>query len=221
MSVLIDCILALILALCAFVGYKKGFVDALSKLISYLIAFTLANKLYLFAAKWIAELPMLRDMLTEDPFSEKLTFLDSFNLHFETIRENLFFVGGQAETEAAKALTDHAAAALIASTLGFLATFIVALLLLKLILMLLNSVITHIVVLKQVNGILGAIVGLLNGFFWTWVVTNVFMKFLLPMLTERFPGVFVAEIAESVIIQLCTRINPITYIIWFINFIFH
>ena len=38
---------------------------------------------------------------------------------------------------------------------------------------------------------------------------------------EKWPSVFVAEIAESVIVQLCTKINPITYLIYFINFIFH
>ncbi len=221
MSVLFDVILALILAICAFIGYKHGLIKALSKFISYLISFTVANQLYTLLAGLFLKLPFLEAMLSEEPFAEKLTFLDQFTASFDQFKANIGFMGNAAEMEAAGASVDNAVAILIACVAGFILTFILAALLMKLILMLLDGVISKLPVLGQINGILGAVFGLLNGFFWTWLVTNVFVRFLLPTLVENFPNVFVMEIQNSIIVQLCTKINPITYIIWFINFIFH
>ncbi len=221
MSVLFDVILALILAICAFIGYKHGLIKALSKFISYLISFTVANQLYTLLAGLFLKLPFLEAMLSGEPFAEKLTFLDQFTASFDQFKANIGFMGNAAEMEAAGASVDNAVAILIASVAGFILTFILATLLMKLILMLLDGVISKLPVLGQINGILGAVFGLLNGFFWTWLVTNVFVRFFLPTLVEKFPNVFVMEIQNSIIVQLCTKINPITYIIWFINFIFH
>ena len=221
MSVLFDIILAFILALCCFIGYKQGLIRALSKFISYLISFTLANNLYFLLAKLLIKIPFLSEMLYGEPFAEKMSFLDRMDVSFAEIKENIL-VFGDAETMAtARAILDNAIAVMISSLLAFILTFIIAALLMKLLLFLLSGLISKIPVLKQVNGILGGLFGLLNGFFWTWIVTNTFVRLLLPTLMEKWPSVFVAEIAESVIVQLYTKINPITYLISFINFIFH
>jgi uncharacterized membrane protein required for colicin V production len=50
MSVLLDIILAFILAVCTFIGYKHGLIRTLSKFISYIVAFTLANNFYVVVA---------------------------------------------------------------------------------------------------------------------------------------------------------------------------
>ncbi len=221
MSVILDLILALILTICVFIGYKRGLVHALSKFISYLISFTLANKLYFLLAKMIIRLPFLEGMLAGEPFAESMTFLDRVSYTFDTIKATFTVYGDEATVTAAKAACDHAVAILIASVLAFIASFIIALLLMKLLLLVLDGLIQKIPVIKQINGVLGGLFGLLNGFFWTWFITNAFVRFLLPTLTEKFPSVFVMEIADSLIVQLCTKINPITYLIWLINFIFH
>lgn len=221
MSVLFDIILALILAICAFIGYKHGLIRTLSKFISYIVSFTLANKLYFLLAKLIIKLPILNDMLYEDPYAKSMTFLDRLDLSFSQIKENIAVFGDEATINAAKLILDHAIAVMIASAIAFVLTFIIGTLLMKLLLFLLNGLIEKLPVLKQVNGILGGIFGLLNGFFWTWSITNIFVQFLLPTLMEKWPTVFVMEIANSFVVQLCTKINPITYLIALINFIFH
>ena len=221
MSVLFDIILALILAICVFIGYKRGLVHTLSKFLSYIISFTLANKFYVLLAKVFIRLPFLEAMLSEEPFTESMTFLDRFNLCFEEIKENIVIFGNDTVMANAKLIVDNAVSVMIASTMAAILTFVIAVLLLKLVLWLLDGLITKIPVLKQVNGALGGLFGLLNGFFWTWLVTNAFVQFLLPTLMEKFPNVFVTEIADSFIVQLCTKINPITYLIALINFIFH
>ncbi|MBQ8419817.1 MAG: CvpA family protein [Clostridia bacterium] len=221
MSVLFDIILALILAICVFIGYKRGLVHTLSKFLSYIISFTLANKFYVLLAKVFIRLPFLEAMLSEEPFTESMTFLDRFNLCFDEIKENIVIFGNDTVMANAKLIVDNAVSVMIASTMAAILTFVIAVLLLKLVLWLLDGLITKIPVLKQVNGALGGLFGLLNGFFWTWLVTNAFVQFLLPTLMEKFPNVFVTEIADSFIVQLCTKINPITYLIALINFIFH
>lgn len=221
MSVLFDIILALILALCVFIGYKRGLVHTLSKFLSYIISFTLANKFYVLLARVLIRLPFLEAMLSEEPFTESMTFLDRFSFCFDEIKENIVILGNDTAMANAKLIVDNAVSVMIASAMAAILTFIVAVLLLKLVLWLLDGLITKIPVLKQVNGALGGLFGLLNGFFWTWLVTNAFVRFLLPTLMEKFPNVFVTEIADSFIVQLCTKINPITYLIALINFIFH
>ncbi len=221
MSVLFDVILALILAICVFIGYKRGLVHTLSKFLSYIISFTLANKFYVLLARVFIRLPFLEAMLSEEPFTESMTFLDRFNLCFDEIKENIVIFGNDTVMANAKLIVDNAVSVMIASTMAAILTFVIAVLLLKLVLWLLDGLITKIPVLKQVNGALGGLFGLLNGFFWTWLVTNAFVQFLLPTLMEKFPNVFVTEIADSFIVQLCTKINPITYLIALINFIFH
>ncbi len=221
MSIFLDIILAFILAVCIFVGYKHGLIRTLSKFLSYLISFTLANNLYVLIAKLIVKLSFFKTLLHEEPFSEKMTFLDRFSLSFDQIKENLFVLGDEAVMKAAEETVDNAIAIMISSALAFVLSFIIALLLMKLVLWLLNDLITKIPVLKQINGILGGLFGLLNGFFWTCCIAHVFVQFLLPILMEKWPTVFVNELSQSLIIQLCTTINPITYLIAFINFIFH
>ena len=220
MSVLFDVILALILIVCAVIGYKHGLVRTLSKFLSYLISFTLANKLYYLLARLFAAIPLFEEMITEDPYVRSMTFLDRVTDAAHVISENVLAIG-VGEAEAARALVDEAVAVLITSTLAFVISFVAALLILKLVFFLMNDALTKIPVLRQINGILGGLFGLCNGFFWTWMVTNAFVRFLLPTLTEKWPTLFVTEISESLIVQFCTKVNPITYLIRLINFIFH
>ena len=69
------------------------------------------------------------------------------------------------------------------------------------------------------NGILGAVMGFLNGSIWTWAIANLFVKAFLPSLNRINPDIFSMEIAESFIVTLCTKINPVTYILQFISWI--
>ncbi len=220
MAILIDVLLLLILVICAFIGYKHGLVRTLSKFLSYIIAFTLANKFYYLLASLIARIPLFEEMISGEPYAESMTFMDRISYSVELIRENAIF-GSKESMEAAKVIVDEAVAVIITSALAVIVSFFASLLLLNLLFFILEGVMAKIPVVKQINGVLGGVFGLLNGFFWTWVVTNTFVRFLLPTLVEKFPSVFVSEIADSLVVQFCTTINPITYLIWLINFIFH
>lgn len=51
MSVLFDIILIIILAVCAVIGWKKGFIRALRGFITYILSFAVANTLYRVVGK--------------------------------------------------------------------------------------------------------------------------------------------------------------------------
>ncbi|MBQ3489545.1 MAG: CvpA family protein, partial [Clostridia bacterium] len=118
-----------------------------------------------------------------------------------------------------KAVLGNCLAEILATLISFAVVFIITLILIKLIFFALDFLIKKIPVVKQANGVLGAVAGLLNGFIWTWAVSNIFVKFVLPLLNYFEPNIFIMEIADSYIINLCTKINPITYLFWLINLI--
>ncbi len=221
MSILFDLILLAILGLCAFIGYKLGLIRTLKKFICYIISFTIANKLYVLLAKLFVKMSFLEKLLAGEPFAESMTALDRIQYSFDQIKENIVIFDKPEVVEAAAAIRNHNVAILISSALAFVLTFIIATVLVKLLLMLCNNLIAKIPVVKQANGILGAIFGLLNGFFWTWTILNIVVKFFLSTLAENWPSAFVEGLTNSWIVHFCTTINPVTYLISLINFIFH
>ena len=222
MTILFDVILIAILVLCAIIGWKRGFLRALGGFVSYIIAFAIANKFYRLFAKWIIEIPFLKNMITDvemPVISENATFLDKVKIIFEYISEKATISDLDASAETVKAIINNYVAELLASLLGFIIMFALTWIVLKLILWILELIVDKTPVIRQANGILGSVIGLCNGFFWTWALSNMFVRFALPILSEKWPTVFVAEIADSFIVHLCTEINPITYLFLLINLI--
>jgi uncharacterized protein YacL len=132
-----------------------------------------------------------------------------------------FFTGDivqDGNVETTTAVMKNYLAETLTMIISFVLVFVVALLLLKLVFRLLDSVIKKLPLIKQCNGLLGAIIGFLNGSVWTWAIANIFVA-LLPVLNTWNPNLFSMEIADSFIIMLCTKINPITYIFRFINWL--
>ncbi len=218
MALIIDIVLLLILALCVYFGWKNGFVKTMSKFLTYTISFALANALNKFVAPYIKKLPFLSNMITENAaFPEieaEATFLDKLKILFAFWKEDVIANGN---AEASKALFKNCFAEMLATVIAFIAIFIVALLLIKLIFFVLDKFIQKIPIVNKLNGVLGAVSGLLNGFIWTWLASNIFINFLLPVLNYFNPDIFIMEIANSYILTLCTKINPITYLFWLIN----
>ena len=120
-----------------------------------------------------------------------------------------------------EAILNNYIAELLASIIGFVVVFLVTVLILKLLLWILDMIVSRTPVIRQANGLLGCLIGLLNGFFWTWMISNVFVNFALPFLSDRWPTVFVSEMADSFVVGLRTKINPITYLFMLINLIFN
>jgi len=222
MSVLFDVILIIILSVCALIGWKKGFVRALRGFVTYIVSFAVANTLYRVVAKSVIKLSFLQKMITDVEMPEvsaNATFLDKMSEIIKYISGKASFSDVDKTAETVKAIINNYIAELLASVIGFIVIFIVMVLILKLLLWILDMVVSKTPVIRQANGLLGSIVGLLTGLFWTWIISNVFVNFALPILNEKWPTVFVSEIADSFIVNLCTKINPITYLFMLINLI--
>ena len=220
MAFVVDIALIAVLALCVFFGWKNGFIKTVGKFLTYILAFVFANLLWKFVAPFVGKLPFIQNLITEGvegpTFEEGAAFMDKLKTMFTYFTGDMI-ENGNAENTAA--VMNNYLAETLTMIISFALVFIVSMLLLKLVFHLLNSIISKIPVVKQVNGILGAVVGFLNGSIWTWAITNLFVKAFLPTLNRINPSVFSMEIADSFIVTLCTKINPITYIFQFISWL--
>lgn len=222
MSVLLDVILIAVLAVCVVIGWRRGFIRALRGFVTYIISFAVANSLYRVIAKSIITLPFLQNMITDVEMPElpaNATFMDKVSTIVKYISEQTEGTGSQDISETIQAVINNYIAELLAAIIGFIVIFLVMVLVLKLLLWILDMVVSRMPIIRQANGLLGCLIGLLNGFFWTWMVSNVFVNFALPLLNDKWPTVFVPEMADSFVVNLCTKINPITYLFMLINLI--
>ncbi len=222
MSVLLDVILIAVLAVGVVIGWRRGFIRALRGFVTYIISFAVANSLYRVIAKSIITLPFLQNMITDVEMPElpaNATFMDKVSTIVKYISEQTEGSGSQDISETIQAVINNYIAELLAAIIGFIVIFLVMVLVLKLLLWILDMVVSRTPIIRQANGLLGCLIGLLNGFFWTWMVSNVFVNFALPLLNDKWPTVFVPEMADSFVVNLCTKINPITYLFMLINLI--
>ena len=219
MAFIVDIVLATVLALCIFFGWKNGFVKAISGFLTYILSFAIANLCWKWIAGFVGTIPFIKNMVTEGvegpAFEEGATFMDKLQAMMA------FFTGDivqDGNVETTTAVMKNYLAETLTMIISFVLVFVVALLLLKLIFRLLDSIIKKLPLIKHCNGLLGAIIGFLNGSVWTWAIANIFVA-LLPALNTLNPNLFSMEIADSFVITLCTKINPITYIFRFINWL--
>ena len=220
MALIVDIALIAVLALCVFLGWKKGFIHAISKFLTYILSFVFANIFWKYLAVYVGRIPFIQDLITEGvegpTFEKGTSFVEKLKTMFTFLAGDMIQNGN---TDNTTAVMNNYLAEILTMVISFAIIFIVALILLKLAFRLLDSIIKKLPVIKQANGILGAIVGFLNGSIWTWAIANLFVKAFLPSLNKVNPTIFSMEIAESFIVTLCTKINPITYILQFISWI--
>ena len=220
MALIVDIILVTVLLCCVYAGWKNGFIKALGGFFSYVLSFALANVLDDLFVPLVRKIPILSRMITEGAempdFTGSMTFLDKMKVLLRFLSEDLMADG---EAEATQIAMKNCLAEILVAIIAFIAVFAIVLILIKLLLWALDFLIRKIPVISQANGVLGAAVGLFNGFIWTWAISNIFVKFLLPVLNHFEPEFFIMEIADSYIINLCTKINPITYLFQLINMI--
>ena len=218
MALIVDIVLLAILALCVFFGWKNGLIKTLGGFLSYVVSFAIANAVHKFIVPYVQKIPFLANMITENAaapeFAPDATFFDKLKTLFAFIADDVIKNGN---TDASKAVFNNCLAEILTTVISFAGVFIAALLLIKLVFFILDKFVKKIPVIKQANGLLGAVAGLLNGFIWTWGASNIFIKFLFPILHYIKPDVFAMEFADSFVLSICTKINPITYLFWLIN----
>lgn len=219
MALTIDILLIFILVGCIFWGWKKGFVKSMSSFLCYTVAFALANGINKFFAPYVRKLPFLSNMITEGvtipEFEPNATFFDKLKVLFSYLTNDMMQDGN---ADASKALLKNWLAEMLSVAIAFAVIFAVVWLLMKLLFFVLDKSIQKIPFINKANGFLGAVAGLLNGFIWTWFAAMIFINIVIPVLHYINPDLFLLEVSDSFVLTFCTKINPIKYLFWLINF---
>ncbi len=208
MSACLDIILIAIVAVFAVVGTKRGFIKSVSGYVSHLIAFILTLAFYKRFTVVVKRLPFLDNMITDAPMPD-FGGADGFMGKIKMIVDHI--ISSDDVDATSKAVMNNLIADVIATVISFAVLLIGFLLVLKLLFLLLNLV-AQAPVIKQANGVLGLVFGVLIGSFWAWIAANLFGNILFPLLNAKWPDVFMDDMLTSLVYRLCTDINPMTYI---------
>lgn len=200
MEFIIDIILALILATCLIIGWKKGFVKSLMDLASNLIAFIVARVVSVQAAPTIysqyfetkARDTLVRELASAgssasaqvqsalDSIPEALNgFFDLIGTDKESLVDLLSQNLDQAGSETLDVLMTNVVSPVFTAVIKlvvFVAVFAVAVLVLKLLTLLLDKL-TELPAIKQANELFGLLFGAVKG-----VIVVVFVCFALELL---------------------------------------
>lgn len=200
MEFIIDIILALILATCLIIGWKKGFVKSLMDLASNLIAFIVARVVSVQAAPAIysqyfetkARDTLVRELASAgssasaqvqsalDSIPEALNgFFDLIGTDKESLVDLLSQSLDQAGSETLDVLMTNVVSPVFTAVIKlvvFVAVFAVAVLVLKLLTLLLDKL-TELPAIKQANELFGLLFGAVKG-----VIVVVFVCFALELL---------------------------------------
>lgn len=211
---IIASVMVIIIAISAFIGMKKGFIRMVAGFIEYVVSFLLA---YVFCSKlavYIKKIPFIAKMVSEAemPSLEGMTLGEKIKFVIDYIVDNAFAKGADTATAEAAAIVKNYIASIISTVIAFIAIFIATLLLQKLIVLLLDLV-AKAPVLKQLNGGLGFLFGLMCGSFWTWLLANIFVKVALPVLCAKFPETFSETLASGAVMTFFLKINPVSLVL--------
>lgn len=231
MFIIIDVILVAILVICMIVGWKKGFIDEILRLLSGLIAFFIA----LFLTPHVA--PVLNDNLfygrISGYMSEKMDdidrekdgdifgsgsaneafrdLLEKLGADYEQIKESVTERAEKNDEEVKQSITEKAAKPVsyaIAYAISFIVIFLLAILLLWLLRHVLNLA-AKLPVIKTANQILGLVVGALFGVLIIWVISAM-LKLGLPYLSNMAPKIFPSDLFErSYVLRMTYYLNAL------------
>lgn len=208
MSACLDIILIAIVAVFAIIGAKRGFIRSISGYVSHLIAFILALSFYKRFMVVVKRIPFISGMITDTKMPE-FTGADGF---MEKIKMIINYIIFSDDVDAAsKAVMNNLVADVLATVISFAVLLVAFLIVMKLVFSLLELIATA-PVIKQANGVLGLVFGVLIGSFWAWIVASLFGNLLFPILNAKWPDVFMEDMLTSFVYKLCTDVNPMTYI---------
>lgn len=218
MYLAVDAVLVAVIALSAFIGYKKGFIDEILDLVSGIVAF--------FAAYFLTPLaaPYVNDHFLFDKISQKAadlingliagsggdvfgdgsanetfrSIVGKFGADYDVIKDRFTGMMSQQSAKAVSAISTHIAKPVsyaLSYALCFIIIFIAALFILWLIKRLLDLA-AKLPPLEKANKALGLIVGVLFGILFVWVI-SVVLKLGLPYLSVMAPSVFPEDLFEK------------------------
>jgi uncharacterized membrane protein required for colicin V production len=208
MSAILDIVLILIVVVFAVAGAKKGFFQAVSGFFSYLIGLVSSVILYKPFTAYVKKIPFLAKMMTEvemPRLEEGIGMMEKFRAIMDYVAVN------EDVGEKSEAILNNFIADVIATFISFILIFTVVSLTVKFVFWLLGLV-SKIPVLKQINGILGVLIGVFRGMFWSWIFSIVFGGILFPLLNANWPGVFMSSMLESFVFKMFSEFSPIAFI---------
>ena len=218
--IIIAAVMVLIIAISAFIGMKKGFIRMIAGFVEYVVSFLLA---YVFCSKlavYVKKIPFIAKMVTdtEMPSLEGMTLGEKIKFVVDYIVDNVIAKGADQASLEAAAIVKNYIASIISTAIAFILIFVVTLLLQKLIVLLLDLA-AKAPGLKQINGGLGFVFGLVCGSFWTWLLANIFVRAALPILCAKFPETFTEALASGAVMTFFLKINPVSLVLNFLTWI--
>lgn len=219
MSAILDIILIMIVAVFVIIGVKRGFVRSVSGFIVYIFSFNIANAFYVFIAKYIDKIAFIAELKSGVGAEEAQIITDGAPGFVDRLSNigNYIFSGSMEDLQSAQGMLNFIIGDTLSCLISFIAIFIVALLVLKLIAHLINSIAKNTIGLRQLNAVLGGVFGAVCGLFWAWVFAKLFVSFAFPILNSRLPEVFVPAMTESLVVRLCLKINPLAFLVYITN----
>ena len=219
-DIIIAAVMVLIIAISAFIGMKKGFIRMIAGFVEYVVSFLLA---YVFCSKlavYVKKIPFIAKMVTdtEMPSLEGMTLGEKIKFVVDYIVDNVIAKGADQASLEAAAIVKNYIASIISTAIAFILIFVVTLLLQKLIVLLLDLA-AKAPGLKQINGGLGFVFGLVCGSFWTWLLANIFVRAALPILCAKFPEAFTEALASGAVMTFFLKINPVSLVLNFLTWI--
>ena len=226
MSIAVDIILAVIAASCLISGWRKGFVDAVMRLVSFILAGIGAFLFYSVPADYMYSklfLPKISGMIEDsilsgstgqsiaELFSQKPEFFTDILNRYSTVGEvEGFYNSGEAVgIEEISSFMAEPLARGISNILGFGLVFIVLLIVLGIVTVILDKI-CKLPVLKSANKLLGLLLGTLAGLVFAWLIAAV-IGGVLPHLSKAYPETFDPAIMEnSIVLKWLYNFNPLT-----------
>lgn len=225
MQYLFDIIIVAVLVLFTVIGAKKGFIKAAADLLGGIVAMIAAgilsnpvaefiySKLFAEAVEHkVRAVLEIKGMELDDYFGELPEFVSRW----------LDFAGINAETVSSRiASSGDSAAEVVTQTLapvfiGFINVFVVIILFLlfMIIIKALANLLTglfHLPLLKEVNGILGAVLGLILGAIVVWIAAGA-IDFFKPMMETETQRKIDNMVENSIVCETMVDMNPVEWI---------
>lgn len=233
MPFIFDIVIAAIIILSMYFGYKKGFIRAIMNLISFAAAFIVSMLLTDNVSALIRSsssfqkftdsvASSIESMLTSGGeatgisqlFSDKpqafINIIERFGMNISDLEAKYQqgLADGVSETShsIASYLTDPVSNA-ISSAIAFVLIFVVTLLAVKLLMLILDKF-CKLPILNAANHVIGLIIGTLCGLLYAWVISIVISQ-AAPALSQLYPSLFAANLTENTVLLkwLCSY-NP-------------
>ena len=207
--------LILILVGCAVIGFFRGFINSIAGFVKYIASFFIAKAFSPLLAKWIIKLPFIAKLIT--PGVETPAFEGSIVNQLLQMVKYITNAFTAEEGSELKQIANNYLAQLIANVSSFVVLFIVCVLLITLVFVILNRI-AKIEGFKEINRFFGLLVGILIGLLLTWIISSIFVSFVLPILVQNYPDVVHESIKDNILMVIFTKYNPIALIMNALNF---